>query len=50
MKGEDRSVLRCVRYAPHPKLSNINDWDAYEKYFPNYPVVADQMFCKEFEA
>ena len=48
--GEKEPILRCVRYAPHPKLSNINDFEIYDKLLPNYPVVADRMFCGEFEA
>lgn len=50
LRPNEKSTLRCVRYAPHAKLSNTDTAEAYDNFFPNFPVVADQMFCGEFEA
>jgi hypothetical protein len=45
-----KATLRCVRYAPRPEIINTGSMGTMEHYFPNYPVVFEDMFCGEFEA
>lgn len=41
--------LRCVRHAPQAKLSKTGTDEIHERFYANFPVVTERMFCGEFE-